>query len=229
MKILIITAMKEELLPIIKDFKVADYKISFYNEVYINEENRNKLYFSYTGIGKVNASMSTTILINEIKPDLVINLGTAGGIDVKVDILDLVIADKLAYHDVDVTAFGYQKGQVPQNDTYLETDINKYFIEEVEKQGINVHVGTIVSGDQFINDRNTKIKITSNFDNVYAVEMESTAIVDVCNKLDVKSLVIRGISDLAHGNSTMEFDKYLEQVVKKFRVIIKILQHYEFI
>lgn len=228
MKIVILTAMEDELLPIIKDVPKIDYQTEFYNNIYLNNEGENTLYFSYTGIGKVNAAMSTTILINIIKPDLVINLGTAGGINKNLKILDLVIADKLAYHDVDVTAFGYKLGQIPQNEIYLKTNINKEFIQKLKDIEENIYVGTIVTGDQFVNKQEDKVKIENNFQNVYAVEMESTVIVDVCNKLKTKVIVIRGISDLTHTDSTIEFDIYLEQVVKKFSKIIKVIQNYDF-
>src|SRR5699024_7060600 len=66
-----------------------------------------------SGIGKVNAAMSTTILLEIYKPDYVINTGSAGGLDSDLDIGDLVISNEVVHHDVDVTAFNYQYGQVP--------------------------------------------------------------------------------------------------------------------
>ncbi len=227
MNILVLTAMEEELLPIIEDYKVKKVDIKYDNNIYLNDEGKNNIYFSNTGIGKVHAASSTTYLIGKINPDLVVNLGTAGGVNENLDILDLVIGDNLAYHDVDVTPFGYDYGQVPQRDKYFKTNIDYNFIKKIESEGIKVHVGTILSGDQFINDKSKKISFSSDFENVYAVEMESTAIVDVCNRLNTKVIVIRGISDLTHGNSTLEFDKYLVEVVKKFNKIIKVLKDYE--
>ncbi len=227
MNILVLTAMEEELLPIIEDYKIRKVDIKYDNNIYLNDEGKNNIYFSNTGIGKVHAAASTTYLISKIKPDLVVNLGTAGGVNENLDILDLVIADNLAYHDVDVTPFGYDYGQVPHRNKYFKTNIEPSFIKSIEEENIKVHVGTILSGDQFINDKSKKISFCSDFENVYAVEMESTAIVDVCNRFDIKVLVLRGISDLTHGESTLEFDKYLVEVVKKFNKIIKVLKDYE--
>ncbi len=227
MNILVITAMKDEMLPIIEDYNVTKIDSKFYNEIYLNNEGKNNIYFTYTGIGKVNASTSTTFLINNLNPDLVVNLGTAGGVNENLDILDLVIGDNLAYHDVDVTPFGYEYGQVPKKNKYFKTNIDKGFLKKIEEKGINVHVGTILSGDQFVNDKSKKISFCLDFDNVYAVEMESTAIVDVCNRFNTKVIVIRGISDLTHKESTLEFDTYLVEVIKKFNKIIKVLMEYE--
>ncbi len=227
MDILVLTAMEDELLPIIEDYKVKKVDIKFDNNIYLNNEGKNNIYFTNTGIGKVHASASTTYLISKINPDLVVNLGTAGGVNENLDILDLVIGDNLAYHDVDVTPFGYEYGQVPNREKYFKTNINKDFIKAIEKEDIKVHIGTILSGDQFVNDKNKKVDFCLDFDNVYAVEMESTAIVDVCNRFGTKVIVIRGISDLTHKESTLEFDKYLVEVVKKFNKIIKVLKDYE--
>lgn len=222
--------MEAELLPIIKDLNKQEVKTEFYNQIYLNNTGINELYFSYTGIGKVNAAISTTMLINALKPDLVINLGTAGGINANLEILDLVIADKLVYHDVDVTDFNYELGQVPQNETYLKTNIQEYkkLLQSLKSFDLNFYIGTIVSGDQFISNKDVKVRLENNFENVYAVEMESTAIVNVCNKLATKVIVIRGISDLTHSNSTVEFTKYLTQVVQKFSKIIDVVQNYDF-
>ena len=58
--------------------------------------------------------MSTTILLEKYNPDYVINTGSAGGYDPKLNVGDLVISSEVRHHDVDVTVFGYEYGQVPQ-------------------------------------------------------------------------------------------------------------------
>jgi adenosylhomocysteine nucleosidase len=65
------------------------------------------------GIGKVNAAVGCALLIDRYRPDLVINTGSAGGIDPSLSFGDAVIAEGLIYHDVDVAAFGYAPGQLP--------------------------------------------------------------------------------------------------------------------
>jgi adenosylhomocysteine nucleosidase len=65
------------------------------------------------GIGKVNAAVGCTVLINRHNPVLVINTGSAGGIDPALRFGDAVISEGLVYHDADVTAFGYVPGRIP--------------------------------------------------------------------------------------------------------------------
>lgn len=232
-KILIVTAMEEELESLILYFKPLKYELKdalfpvYKLQIEQKKVDYLEVIFTNTGIGKVNASYSMTNLIKEERPDLVVNLGTAGGVAKGLQILDLVVADKLAYHDVDVTPFGYQKGQVPGQEQYIDV----LGVENHQKLAfgkIETQVGTILSGDQFLNNKDKTLEIIATFDNPYAVEMESTAIADICQKLATKILIVRGISDLAHGDSTMEFDKYLTKVAKKFVDLIQyIVDNYQ--
>ena len=62
------------------------------------------------GVGKVNAARTTQILIDNFDLEYVINVGTAGGLNEKIEIGDVVIAEKLVQHDFDITAGGHEKG-----------------------------------------------------------------------------------------------------------------------
>ena len=66
-----------------------------------------------SGIGKVNAAMATTLLLQTFKPDVVLNTGSAGGFLETLEVGTVVISDEVRHHDVDVTVFGYEHGQVP--------------------------------------------------------------------------------------------------------------------
>ena len=68
-----------------------------------------------SGIGKVAAAIGTAALLQLTKPDAVLNTGSAGGVARGLKVGDIVISDETRYHDVDVTAFGYEKGQLPAN------------------------------------------------------------------------------------------------------------------
>lgn len=66
-----------------------------------------------SGIGKVNAAVSTTLLLDRFQPDYVINTGSAGGFHHSLNVGDIVISTDVRHHDVDVTIFNYEYGQVP--------------------------------------------------------------------------------------------------------------------
>ena len=53
-----------------------------------------------SGIGKVNAACACVEMINNFKPDIIINTGLAGGIDKSLSVMDIVVAKQTTYHDV---------------------------------------------------------------------------------------------------------------------------------
>ncbi|MBQ7706810.1 MAG: 5'-methylthioadenosine/S-adenosylhomocysteine nucleosidase, partial [Lachnospiraceae bacterium] len=71
-----------------------------------------------SGVGKVNMALTTQSMIDEVKPDYVLNTGIAGSLDAKIDIGDVVLATEAVEHDMTVEAFGYKKGQVPGMDVF---------------------------------------------------------------------------------------------------------------
>src|SRR5690625_6602562 len=129
MLIAIIAAMDEEIKYLEKlltnksEEKIANVK--FIEGTY-NEQN---IVILKSGIGKVNASMATTILMEKYAPTYVINTGTAGGVSTNLEVGDIIIADKVVHSDVDVTAFNYEFGQVPQLPPTFKVD--SYLFEKV--------------------------------------------------------------------------------------------------
>ncbi len=67
-----------------------------------------------SGIGKVAAALGATLLLERCKPDVIINTGSAGGLAPTLKVGDIVVSDEARYYrDADVTAFGYEYGQLP--------------------------------------------------------------------------------------------------------------------
>ena len=81
---------------------------------YTGELAGNTVTLVQSGIGKVASAVATTLLIDNFSPDCVINTGSAGGFEPSLNVGDVVISSEVRHHDVDVTAFGYEIGQVPQ-------------------------------------------------------------------------------------------------------------------
>ncbi|QLB12547.1 adenosylhomocysteine nucleosidase [Bisgaardia hudsonensis] len=175
-----------------------------------------------SGIGKVAAAIGTTILLQLVKPDIVINTGSAGGIAEGLKVGDLVISTETNYHDADVTAFGYKKGQLPACPERFISDKNLTALVSkiAETQGLNVKYGLICSGDSFINDEQKLTKIKADFPDVIAVEMEAAAIAQVCDAFNVPFVVVRAISDAGNGEASMSFEEFLPLAAKKSSEII---------
>ena len=81
-----------------------------------------RMVLALSGIGKVNAAVATAWVVHQFNPDCVINTGSAGGLGKGLKVGDVVIGDKAAHHDVDVTAFGYEWGQVPRLPAVFDAD-----------------------------------------------------------------------------------------------------------
>ena len=112
MRIGIIAAMKDEMKLILD--RIENLKEETYLNInyYYGAINNNEVVLCQCGVGKVNAAMATTVLINNFEVELVINTGIAGGIG-GACFKDVVIASGLSYHDFDISLFGYEYGTVP--------------------------------------------------------------------------------------------------------------------
>lgn len=209
----IIFPMKEEIealkkyLKIDKSFNI--YELTFYESIV----NNIKCILVQSGVGKVNAARTTQVLIDNIKVDYIINVGVAGGVKETLNILDIVIADKLIQHDFDISAFDHEKGYIPNIGTYIETDKYLFNIAKSilnENKDINCVPGTVVSGDIFLTDRNKSQEIKEQF-NATCIEMEAAAIAQVCYLCKIPFLILRSISDIPNNNNTITYEKFLDK------------------
>ncbi|CAH0346579.1 5'-methylthioadenosine/S-adenosylhomocysteine nucleosidase [Bacillus sp. CECT 9360] len=181
-----------------------------------------------SGIGKVNAAMSTAILLEKFKPDAVINTGSAGGYLPSLNIGDVVISTEVRHHDVDVTVFGYEYGQVPQMPPAFLPDEKLLKVAEEaahEIEDIQVVKGLIVTGDSFMNDLDRVDFVRGKFKKLHAVEMEAAAIAQVSYQFKVPFVIIRSLSDIAGKESNISFDQFLETAaLNSSQLILKMVE-----
>lgn len=228
MKIGIICAMEEEFELISRDINIIN-KIKKSNlEFLVGTLDNKNIVGVICGIGKVNAAICTQILISEFKCSIILNSGVAGSIDPFVNFKDIIIAEDLIEHDVDVTSFGYKLGEIPNMRT-IEFKTHEEILKigemsclEIQKQNkdFKFHIGRIVTGDQFISSRESSERLKNNF-NALACEMESAAIAHTCYVNNVKFLIIRSISDKGGDIAKDEFKKFLEESSRNSYLIIR--------
>nr|WP_067292224.1 5'-methylthioadenosine/S-adenosylhomocysteine nucleosidase [Marinobacterium profundum] len=166
-----------------------------------------------SGIGKVNAAVGTALLLQVFKPDCVINTGSAGGFDAGLEVGDIVISTEVRHHDVDVTVFGYEPGQVPGLPAAFEPDLLLAQTAEQcigQMQGMKTVRGLIATGDSFMSCPKRVAKTRALFPTMKAVEMEAAAIAQTCHCFDIPFIVIRALSDIAGKESNLSFDQFLE-------------------
>jgi len=211
MKIAIMGAMPEEVAPILE--KLGDYKTIEYanNKFYETTYKGVELVIAYSKIGKVFSTLTATTMIQHFGADVLLFSGVAGAISPTLKVGDLIVATKLAQHDLDITAFGHPYGFVPEGSVFVEAD--KRMIElskEVAKEmGKVVQEGIIATGDQFVANEERENWIGATF-NADALEMEGGSVAVVCNALNVPFFILRAISDAADMDASFSFDTFLE-------------------
>ncbi|MEI2665548.1 5'-methylthioadenosine/S-adenosylhomocysteine nucleosidase [Rossellomorea sp. LJF3] len=214
MKIAIIGAMEEEIALLRENISNPEVETIAGCEYTSGSMHDKEVILLRSGIGKVNAAMSTAVLLQHFKPDCIINTGSAGGFDPSLNVGDVVISTEVRHHDVDVTAFGYEYGQVPQLPAAFTADENlkQTAINSVkELGGAQVVSGLIATGDSFMNDPVRVDAIRDKFTDLQAVEMEAAAIAQVAHQFHVPFVIIRSLSDIAGKESDVSFDQYLEK------------------
>ncbi|PPI88669.1 5'-methylthioadenosine/S-adenosylhomocysteine nucleosidase [Candidatus Pantoea edessiphila] len=217
MKIAIIGAMEEEI-QYIRD-SIDEYKLLSIKgyKIYIGNTKKNKIFLLESGIGKTIVTLTTTLLINLYNPDLIINIGTAGSLSSNLKIGDIVISKSVCYHDVDMTAFGYMMGQI--SGFPAEFTANKSLVIHAKicanQLKLKSKIGLIVSGDAFVNNIHSLMKICKYFPKAVAVEMEATSIAHVCYVFQIPFIAIRSISDTVDNKSYLNFREHLINSSKK--------------
>jgi adenosylhomocysteine nucleosidase len=171
------------------------------------------------GVGKVNAAVGCALLIQNFRPSLVINTGSAGGVDPDLKFGDAIISDGLVYHDADLTAFNYAPGQLPGQPRIFpvpedliqraEQAVDQLKEEKVLPGDFNHRRGLIGSGDVFMHEPEQIAEARRVFPALKAVEMEGAAIAHCCRLFSVPALIIRSLSDIAGVESPLVFYEFL--------------------
>ena len=225
MKIGIIAAEQEEFESILNTMKEEDRK-AIYELTFVKGKIKEKTCILVKGgVGKVNAARATQILIDNFKPDYIINVGVAGGLNPMLKIGDIVIGEKLVQHDFDITAFGHAKGYIPGvgDKIYADENLIKKIEEAIGNQEERVYKyekGVIASGDIFCTEIPMRDKIYAKF-NAECVEMEGAAIAQVCSLCNVPFVVIRSISDTPNGENEVEYQQFIELASERCANILK--------
>ena len=193
--------------------------------VYQAKINGNNVFIIQCGVGKVNASIATSILILDYKCDLIINSGIAGGVS-PLHTKEVILAKNVAYHDVDVTQFGYMRGEIPGMPLFLtprEKDLD-IVRNALEKLDIEFKEATVYTGDQFVSSYEQIKGLESGG---FACEMEGAAIGHTALKLGAGFVILRFISDvIGHPSQIDNYSLFEEEMaLKSAKICLSVLNN----
>ena len=228
----IIGAMDEEVAKLKEHMTDVEVSSKASMDFYKGKLNGKEVVIVRSGIGKVNAAICTQILVDDFKISAVINTGIAGSLRNEINIGDIVLSTDALEHDMEATAFGYPVGQIPRMDT-LSFQADKNLIElakaccEKVNPDIQTFVGRVVSGDQFISNKDKKAWLIENFDG-YCTEMEGAAIAHCAYLNQIPFLVIRAISDKADDSAQMDYPTFEALAIERsVKLMLEMVVNYE--
>ena len=197
------------------------------------------------GIGKVNTALVATLLLDHFGCRSLLLTGVAGGVDPALGIGDVVVAERLIQHDYGAIIGGdikpFRPGVPPIGESRdslsfdLAVDIRRRLQERLDgftlpplsaavtggapRQPI-IRFGTILSGDQFINCEATRKRLSDRFQ-AQAVEMEGAAVAQVAAQFNAPCVVVRCLSDLAGGESHLDFHAFLTATAESAAQVLR--------
>lgn len=174
------------------------------------------------GIGKVNAAALTAVLILKGAKRLIFT-GVAGAVDPDLAVGDLVISRDAVQHDLDVTALGYARGQVPGEALYWPADsyLQTIALEAAQSiPGVKAVLGRIASGDQFVASAE-RVRWLRESLQATCVEMEGAAMAQVCAKWGVPFVIIRSISDTADHSASLDFREFTPLAAERAKQVVR--------
>jgi adenosylhomocysteine nucleosidase len=224
----VIGAMKEEIDLIKAAMTVSAQQTHTGIETLRGEFGGVDIVLAQCGIGKVNATICTQMLIDRFQPSALVFSGVAGGLLANMRVGDVVIASHLIQYDMDLTAFGRRHGEVPGQDSRM-VESNPGLVQKAASafdeafpasgEGPSLMLGTVVSGDRFIQDPQILRWLQREF-SALATEMEGAAVGYTRGLNGVPFVIIRALSDGASETATGDFASNLHKVCQNsFRLL----------
>ncbi|MEF3354874.1 5'-methylthioadenosine/adenosylhomocysteine nucleosidase [Paenibacillus sp. GYB006] len=176
-----------------------------------------------SGVGKVNAAITTQMLIEKFNISKVIFTGVAGAVHPELEIGDIVVSTACIQHDMDVTPLGFKRGEIPYQEVSAfpaDSELIRLAEKACELLSVPLRKGIVLSGDQFIASKETVRGLYEEFDGA-CVEMEGAAVAQVCYMNDVPFVVLRGMSDKADGSAHVNFAEFTVKASHKSHKIVE--------
>lgn len=197
--------------------------ITFYEGVFHGKS----IVLCKSGVGKVNAAVTTQILIDTYGVEAVIFTGVAGAVDPSLNVGDIVVSTECLQHDMDVTALGFPRGTIPYEATSVfaaDEGLRSAAAGASRELFGAVKEGRVLSGDQFIASQETVQLLHEELQGA-CVEMEGAAVAQACSMNGIPFVIIRSMSDKADGSAHVNFAEFTVQASENsYRIVDQIIK-----
>ena len=239
----IVSAMHEELRALFLALDEAEERTLANRRFIVGRMHGHPVVLALSGIGKVGAATTATLLIHEFDARALVFTGVAGGLGTGVRVGDVVVARQLLQHDMDASPL-FPRYEVPLTgrarfdadaalSDALATAALRCMAHADEVLGVAhmidfgldcplVHEGLVVSGDRFVSTAAESRALAAAPPDALAVEMEGAALAQVCADFDKPFAVLRTISDRADDSAHADFTRFIAEVASVYtRVIVQ--------
>ena len=190
-----------------------------------------------SGIGKVSAATTATLLIDRFKVQRIVFTGVAGGLGPGVKVGDVVLARSFLQHDMDASPL-FPRHEIPlYGRARFEADaaladalelacermlhslpqqLGTSTVDAFGLQAPRLHQGLLISGDRFVATTAESVALQRGLPDALAVEMEGAAFAQVCHDFGVPLAVVRTISDRADDAAHVDFPRFLREVASRY-------------
>lgn len=240
-RIAIVSALHDELSKLLELMPDEHKQIRAGREFWLGHLHGHDVVLVLSGIGKVAAATTATILIEHFEVDRIVFTGVAGGLGKGVNIGDMVVADSFMQHDMDASPIfpryelpGYGLSTLSADDglkaelvracdyviAHLPSTLKAGTIQAYGLHKPQVHTGLVISGDRFVSTSAEAKQLQHGLPQALAVEMEGAALAQVCYDYKVPFAAVRTISDKADDTATVDFTRFLTEVASHYSALI---------
>lgn len=177
------------------------------------------------GRGKVNAGVCAQTLILRFGVNSIVNTGVAGALKNEINIGSIVISTDAVQHDMDVTALGYKRGDIPGNKLSVflaDTELCRSAVASAKAvvPQKRIYEGRVCSGDQFVAD-SAKKRLMGEELGALCCDMEGAAVAQVCAMNATPFVILRAISDKADDVGHIAYQGLFEAVARHSAAIVR--------
>ena len=203
-------------------FPDANILHSQYGEYFNTILNQHPVTFFFGGWGKISAAASAQSVIDHFQPDLLVNLGTCGGFEGRVETGTIILVERALSYDI-----YEQMGDTAAAIEFYATDLDLSWLPPVDD--LPLRRGILVSGDRDIIPADIPMLIEKYA--AFAADWETASIAWVAQKNGSRLLVLRGVSDLvsvnggeAYGDIALFHERANEIISSLIKIFAKLLQ-----